>query len=210
MTSPYYYFGARDDLIDLIPSGTNTILEVGCAGGMTGKLLKERGFKEVVGIELVPEIARQGEPYYNKLFIGDVETIDIPFENGHFDCILYGDVLEHLVDPWKTLKKHNALVKNGGAILCSIPNIRHYRILKKLALKGEWEYTDEGILDRTHLRFFTLKSIRTLLEDAGFQLSHVIKRPSGAQWLKILNRLLGNRLIDYLVRRYIVVAVKKE
>jgi SAM-dependent methyltransferase len=209
MTSSYYYLLARGDLIDLIPPGMNRVLEVGCAAGMTGKLLKEKGFKEIVGVELVPEVAKQGEHYYDKLLIGDVEKMEIPFEKGHFDCILYGDVLEHLVDPWKVLEKHNPLLREGGAILASIPNIRHYRIIKKLAFKGEWEYTDEGILDRTHLRFFTLKSIRELLEGAGFELTRVVKEPSGAKWIKALNRLSGNKLIDFLVRRYLLVAAKK-
>jgi 2-polyprenyl-3-methyl-5-hydroxy-6-metoxy-1,4-benzoquinol methylase len=147
---------------------------------MTGKELKERGFEEVVGIELIEEIAKQGEPYYDRMFIGDVEKMELPYEKGHFDCILYPDVLEHLINPWEVLKEHNALVKKGGIIVCSIPNIRHYRVIKRLAFKGEWEYKEDGIMDKTHLRFFTLQSIRKMLIGSGFEVARVVKNPSGS------------------------------
>ncbi|HVN96431.1 MAG TPA: class I SAM-dependent methyltransferase [Syntrophorhabdaceae bacterium] len=208
MDAPYY-FSVRHDLIGLIPKGANRILEVGCAAGMTGKALKEAGFDEVVGIECIEEIARRGEGYYDRLFIGDVEQIELPYAPGHFDCILYPDVLEHLRDPWNTLKKHSAMVRAGGTVICSIPNIRHYRVMKKLAFKGKFEYESDGIMDKTHLRFFTLSSIRELLIDAGFEPLRVIKKPSGAAWLKMVNRVTGGRLIDCLVRQYIVLAQKK-
>jgi len=207
---PFYYFGVRDDLIRAIPPQAKRILEVGCAGGMTGKALREKGFKEVVGIEVNEEVAKSGKRYYDQLIIGDVEKVSLPFEKEYFDCILYGDVLEHLLDPWQALKKHHAFLKKGGTIICSIPNIRHYRIVKKLVFKGKWEYQGDGILDQTHLRFFTLHSIRRMLEEAGFEIRSLVKRPSAAHWIKWLNFLLGNRLIDFLVRQYIVVAVKRE
>jgi len=207
---PFYYFGVRDDLIRAIPPQAKRILEVGCAGGMTGKALREKGFKEVVGIEVNEEVAKSGKRYYDQLIIGDVEKVSLPFEKEYFDCILYGDVLEHLLDPWQALKKHHAFLKKGGTIICSIPNIRHYRIVKKLVFKGKWEYQGDGILDQTHLRFFTLHSIRRMLEEAGFEIRSLVKRPSAAHWIKWLNFLLGNRLIDLLVRQYIVVAVKRE
>jgi len=205
----HYYFSARDDLIRLIPPQARRILEVGCAGGMTGKTLREKGVEEIVGIEINEEVAQSGKCFYNQLIIGDIEKINPPFENEHFDCILYGDILEHLVDPWRVLKEHHRFLKKRGTLICSIPNIRHYRIIKKLILKGRWEYTKDGIMDRSHLRFFTLDSILKMLEEAGFETKDLVKKSSGAQWLKSLNNLLGNRLIDFLVRQYIVVAIKR-
>ena len=208
--NPLYYSRIRDDLIRFIPPDTRRILEVGCAEGETGKALREKGFEEIVGIEVNEEVAKKGSRYYNPLLIGDVEKMRLPFEEGHFDCILYGDVLEHLIDPWKVLREHSTLLRSGGTIVCSIPNIRHYRIVKKLVFKGKWEYEGDGILDRTHLRFFTIHSFRRMLEEAGFEIKSLIKRPSAAYWIKLLNFLWGNRLIDFLVRQYIVVAVKRE
>jgi O-antigen biosynthesis protein len=203
-----YYFNPRHDMIGLIPGNTQRILEVGCAAGATGKELKERGIKEIVGIEVIEDIARSAEPFYDALYIGDVETVTLPYERGHFDCILYGDVLEHLKDPWGLLARHNRILRHNGMVIISVPNIRHYRIVKKLALKGTWEYTDDGIMDRTHLRFFTLGSTRDMIENAGFEIQAIIKKPSGAGWLKGLNTLSGNRLIEFLVRQYIISARK--
>jgi SAM-dependent methyltransferase len=204
-----YYSGSRDDLIPLIPPGAKHILEVGCAAGMTGRRLRELGFREVVGVEILEEVAQKAVPFYERVIVGDVEKTELPYEEGYFDCILYGDVLEHLVDPWKVLRVHNRFLKPGGAIICSIPNVRHYKHMKKLLVRGEWEYCEAGILDRGHLRFFTVKSIEAMVEEGGFEITRMIKRPSGAKWLKWLNRALGNRLIDHLVRQYLFLAVKK-
>jgi len=205
---PNYYSHARLDLIRVIPPGIKKILEVGCGGGMTGKALRERGFERIVGIEINEEVAREGSPFYDRIIIGDVEKIHLPFEKEHFDCILYGDVLEHLVNPWQLLKDHQAFLKKGGTIICSIPNVRNYRILKNLIFRGRWEYTEDGILDRSHLRFFTLDSIRGMLKEAGFEIQSLAKRSSGAHWVKWIHHLLGSRLIAVLVRQYIIVARK--
>ncbi len=204
----HYYFSVRHDMIGLIPPGARRILEVGCGGGATGKELKEKGIEEIAGIEIIDDVARSALPYYDALHIGDVEAMTLPYEAGHFDCILYGDVLEHLKDPWKVLRAHNRLVREGGAIVVSIPNVRHYRIIKKLAFGGQWEYQDDGIMDRTHLRFFTLGTALAMIRDAGFEVTTTLKRPSGAPWLKGLNNLSRNSLIDLLVRQYIIAARK--
>ena len=208
-TEGSYYSGSREDLIPLIPPGAKRILEIGCAAGMTGRRLKELGFHEVVGVEVLAEVAQKAMPFYERVIVGDVEKMRLPYEEGYFDCMLYGDVLEHLIDPWKVLRDHNRLLKPGGVIICSIPNVRHYKNIKKLLIRGEWRYREAGILDKSHLRFFTVKSIEAMAEEGGFEIIRMIKRPSGAKWLKWLNRLLGNRLIDHLVLQYVFVAVKK-
>ncbi len=88
--NPLYYSCVREDLIRFIPSGAKRILEVGCAEGKTGESLRQKGFEEIVGIEVNGEVAKRGSRYYNSLIIGDVERIRLPFGEGHFDCILYG------------------------------------------------------------------------------------------------------------------------
>lgn len=204
-----YYLRARDDLIRLVPLSAKRILEIGCAAGMTGRALRERSLEELVGVELLEEQAEKARPYYTRVLAGDVEQLQLPFEPDHFDCIIYGDVLEHLVDPWALLRKHRDLLRDDGAIVMSVPNIRHYRIVKKLLVHGAWEYTGDGILDKTHLRFFTLKSVRSMLEEAGFEIVTIIKRPHGARWLKAINWLAGNSLSGHLVRQYKILAKKK-
>ena len=205
-----YYSGARNDLIALIPPGTKKVLEIGCAAGMTGRRLKELGFEEVVGVELLEDVARKALPFYDRVIIDDVEKTELPYEEEHFDCILYGDVLEHLVDPWKVLAAHHRFIGTGGVIICSIPNVRHYKNMKRLLIKGEWEYREAGLLDRSHLRFFTIKSIEAMVEGAGFEIATMIKRPSGAKWLKWLNKASGNRFIDHLVHQYVFTATKRK
>jgi SAM-dependent methyltransferase len=203
-----HYYSPRRDLIRHVPHRAKHILDVGCGPGETATALRERGGLDIVGVEVDEEVAARGKDLYDALLVGDVEKMELPFEDGHFDCILYGDVLEHLVDPWSLLKRHRRLLSDDGVIICSIPNIQHYRILKRLAFRGRWEYVESGILDRGHLRFFTWTSIIAMLEEAGFTPLTTVKRPSGASWLKLLNKALGGRLISYLVRQYIVVAGK--
>jgi len=204
-----YYQTMRNDLIGLIPKGSSRILEIGCAAGMTGKTLKQQGYEEVIGVEIHANAAAHAIPHYDKVIVGDVERIVLPYEKGHFDCIIYGDVLEHLIDPWRVLREHNSVLRMGGSIVCSIPNVRYYRVVKRLITRGAWEYKDAGILDRTHLRFFTRASIEEMISDAGFEVAVMIRRPSGARWLRRLNWLFRDALIDHLVRQYVLLAVKK-
>lgn len=198
----------RTDLIDLIPNGAKRILDVGCGAGKTGQVLWEKGFKEVYGMEVNFAAADQARPFYREVHVCDIEKGEIPFPEKYFDCILYGDVLEHLLDPWGVLKKHREILRDDGVIICSIPNIRYYKILKSLVFKGQWEYTDLGILDRTHLRFFTLKTIEDMFYETGFEIQKIIKKKRCRKALKVINRLIFNRLIDFLVMQYRIVGIK--
>jgi O-antigen biosynthesis protein len=209
MVDARYYSHVREDLIRLIPKGTKKVLEVGCGAGMTGKALKERGVEEVVGVELQAEAGKNALEHYDNVIIGDVEQVKLPYENGYFDCALYGDVLEHLIDPWQLLREHNGLIKEKGAIICSIPNIRYFKVTRRLVGRGKWEYEDDGVLDRTHLRFFTWDSIEQMLTDAGFTATEIVRKPSCASWIKWINTISGNLFIDHLVRKYVVLALKE-
>ena len=206
----FAYTIPRTDLVELIPQGARRILDVGCGDGKTGSVLKERGFREIVGVELDTRAAQMAEPFYDRVIVGNVEEEILPFQKGYFDCILYGDILEHLVDPWKVLRNHRELLADGGSIVCSIPNIRYYKILKALLLKGRWKYRKLGILDRTHIRFFTLNTIEDMLMETGFEIKTVVKEGYSGRFIKIVNKLLFNRLIDFLVVQYRISAVKSD
>src|SRR5439155_24206463 len=138
------------------------ILEVGPATGYVTKVLTERG-NRVTGIELDPEMAKIAEEYAERMIVGDVETLDLEeeFEPGSFDIILLGDVLEHLRDPLTTLKRLVALLAGDGAIVASIPNVAHGAVRLAL-LDGIFTYTPSGLLDATHLRFYTRESMHQL------------------------------------------------
>jgi SAM-dependent methyltransferase len=204
----FHGFFPRTDLIELVPEGTRRILDVGCGVGKTGQMLRERGFEEIFAVEVNPHAAQQAKSYYREVIIGDIEKDVLPFSRGFFDCILYGDVLEHLIDPWKVLKNQKEILKDDGVIICSIPNIRYYKILKSLILNGRWEYVDLGILDRTHLRFFTLKTIETMFQETGYEIKKLIRKKRCSKTMKFINRLVFNGLVDFLVLQYRIIGAK--
>jgi glycosyltransferase involved in cell wall biosynthesis/GT2 family glycosyltransferase/predicted O-methyltransferase YrrM len=166
----YYYANARRNLADLVPQTAGRVLDVGCGQGLTGGLLRaERGI-EVVGIEIHSQVAETAQQHLSRVIVGDVETMELPFPDGYFDCLLMGDVLEHLVDPWNALKRLVRVLHRAGTVVASVPNIRNLGIIQKL-LEGTWTYEEWGILDRTHLRFFALKNILALFQQAGLEVT---------------------------------------
>ncbi len=173
-TSDYYNF-PRTDVLELVPADAKRILDVGCAAGVLGKALKERGATEVVGVEVVKEVANEAKKYLDRVIVGDIEHIELDYPEGYFDCIVLADVLEHLYNPWQALAKLKRLLSDAGKVVCSIPNIGHAFVLRNL-LNGTWKYEEAGILDITHLRFFTLESAFALLMSAGFEIDGVIDK----------------------------------
>ena len=124
-----YFEIQRLDVLELIPKESQKILECGCAFGWLGTELKKRQQTVVVGIELNPEAEQYLNFSYDKYYIGDIENIDLSEYNNYFDCIIYADILEHLVDPWKLVKQHSYMLKKGGVIIVSIPNVRNITII---------------------------------------------------------------------------------
>jgi 2-polyprenyl-3-methyl-5-hydroxy-6-metoxy-1,4-benzoquinol methylase len=143
------------------------VLELGCSTGFLSQHLVMNGCK-VTGVEIDTEAAEAARTSCDR-----VENIDINDPNwinrvgGPFDAILFGDVLEHLLDPVTTLRLSRQLLRNGGEVIISLPNIAHWSIRTKLLL-GNFDYQEYGILDVTHLRFFTVKSALALINEAGF------------------------------------------
>ena len=167
-----YYENVRNDLIPLIPNDARCILEVGCASGMTGRELKRRNGAFVAGIELNATAATAAKNVLDDVVHGDIEKIDLPYRDSSFDCILFADVLEHLIDPLSTLIKVRRLLKKGGSVVASIPNVQFHGVIHQL-IEGNWTYEKEGILDETHLRFFTYKEIEKIFSQAGYSIQKV-------------------------------------
>ena len=134
------------------------ILDVGTASGYLGKVLRERGHY-VAGIEKDATAAARARNYYDSLQVADVESFEFPYKH-EFDYILFADVLEHLRDPSAVLRACTPALKESGKIIISVPNVANI-IVRLSLLLGRFDYMDRGILDRTHLRFFTLKSLES-------------------------------------------------
>lgn len=204
-----YFSDIRWDIISLIPTGKNKILEIGCGTGITGKILKEENKAvEVIGIEKIANIAKQAEKNIDKVITADIEILELPFANEYFDYIITADILEHLYNPSAVLDKLKKYIKKDGCIIASIPNIRYWKILRNLIVKGEWTYCSDGILDETHLRFFTKKSITKLFQSAGLSID-TIKPRFKLQPKKrdnLLNSITLGLLEEFWTMQYIIIA----
>ena len=126
----------------------------------------------MAGIESNKNAAQLAKNVLDDVILGDIEEIEIPYNSSSFDCIIFADVLEHLVNPLAALNKVNKVLKEGGTIIMSIPNVQFYGVVHQL-IEGNWTYQTEGILDETHLRFFTLKEIEKLVENAGLYIQRI-------------------------------------
>lgn len=166
-----WYFGfVRRDIAPLLPASCDRVLEVGCGGGATLAWLKDSGrATHIAGIELNAGAATVARTRVDTLYEGDVGEHLAKFEPGSLDLILCLDVLEHLVDPWATLQSLQQLLRPGGQLIASLPNVRHHSVVLPLLLRGRWAYAEAGIMDRTHLRFFSRESALELLRSAGLQ-----------------------------------------
>ncbi len=203
-----YYSHERSDLLRLLPAGVKLekVLDVGCGCGATGQYLKNHlRVKEVIGIEINPEMAQQAKTILDRVIIGDVQQIELPFAQHYFDCIVCADVLEHLYDPWSVLIKLKNHLKDAGCLLLSVPNVQHWSMIARL-LAGKWDYQNEGILDSTHIRFFTKKSLRGLIQRAGLQ----IEKISGVmgKGTHLINFFTLGLLSNFLSFRYFVLTRK--
>lgn len=169
-----------------------TVLDVGCATGKLLEKLRDQKGCHTVGIEMDGALADQARLRCHQLVVGNIETLDLPFQAEVFDVIVFADVLEHLQNPEAVLKRLGTYVKKGGYFAISIPNIAFITVRLNL-LFGRFDYAAYGVMDRGHLRFFTLKTAKKLVTDSGFQIVFVegynqvrdryfLLRPLGRLW----------------------------
>jgi 2-polyprenyl-3-methyl-5-hydroxy-6-metoxy-1,4-benzoquinol methylase len=178
---PYHRFDSAPDsahnlVVSLVPPAAR-VLEFGCATGYMSQVLNERLGCTVTGIELSPAAAERARKHCERVVVGDAEALDLANTLGdtRFDAIVFADVLEHLRAPERLLARVRAFLAEGGAVVASIPNIAHGDVRLAL-LDGEFRYRATGLLDRTHLRFFTRASIDELFEDAGYAIVRWLRR----------------------------------
>ncbi len=174
MGTQEYYNYVRSEIDPLVPDAVGTILEIGCGGGGTMAWLRAtRNVDYAAGVELVPQAGDRARGIFDAVSIGSVDELSLNFPVEQFDVILALDVLEHLPRPDNTLKKLLEKLKPGGLFVASIPNVANFRVSWPLFFRGQWTYTDEGLLDRTHLRFFWRDSAIALFQDAGLAIEQI-------------------------------------
>lgn len=170
-----YYSNSRDDIIEKIQRSRREeirVLEVGCGCGSTLSALRYHyPNAHVYGIELMPEVAIAGK-YMADIIVGNIETMEMPYEEHMFDYIIFGDVLEHLRDPKQVVENMKRFLRPGGKILASIPNVMNIEVVVSL-LKGYFTYRDQGLLDRTHIHMFTLREIGRMFQEAGYVIENI-------------------------------------
>jgi len=169
---PGYYAFVRREIEPLLPARADHVLEVGCGQGGTLAWLRDRGIAaRTTGIELDPTSAAAARTCVDHLIEGDAEAAIDSLPAGSLDLVLCLDVLVHLVDPGRAMARLTRALRPGGNVIISVPNVRHYSVAFPLLWSGRWQYQEAGILDRTHLRFFTRDGAGALLTGAGLELA---------------------------------------
>ena len=171
-----YFRHIRYEVAEHVVSGKHRVLDVGCASGVFGEYLKQQGCaSEVIGIEIDALAAKEASTKLDRVLRANLNLVTVvdvlsDFDKASFDYIICADVLEHLIDPWTVLADLTRFLKPGGRLVVSLPNIQHWSVWMPLILTGRWEYCEAGILDRTHLRFFTRASSQELIRRANLKL----------------------------------------
>jgi 2-polyprenyl-3-methyl-5-hydroxy-6-metoxy-1,4-benzoquinol methylase len=208
-----YFSHARVDIAPLLPAAAPRVMEIGCGTGATLRWLKAKGIcQETAGVELFGAAADAARPHVDQIIVGNAETlIDSGFGlagEPTFDLILCLDVLEHMVDPWAFVQKLEAFLKPGGLLVGSIPNVRHLATSLPLLLAGQWRYRNQGILDRTHLRFFTKESALSLLTTPTLVVEEWLHAIPGKR-ARLLNLLSLGLAKDLLALEYLIASRRR-
>jgi 2-polyprenyl-3-methyl-5-hydroxy-6-metoxy-1,4-benzoquinol methylase len=207
-----YAATVRPEMSRFVPETAKRILDVGCSVGNFGEFLKSERSIEVWGVEVDEQAAEVAAKKLDNVICGGFgDNLNLPVE--HFDCIIFNDVLEHMVDPQVALVYAKQLLRDGGKIVASIPNVRYFDNLWSLLIHKNWEYVDSGILDKTHLRFFTVNSIPYLFRNSGYNIDLIEginpledHNPYHARKFRLLNKLLLKKIEDTRWLQFAVVA----
>ncbi len=166
-----YYGTPRAEVVQFLGEPMpQRVLEIGCGTGATLAALKKMGSRYLCGVEINDAAAEQARArgVIDEVLVGDADSHLRRFEDGSFDLVVASHVLEHLNDPWATAREIHRVLAPQGRLIGAIPNVRHMSVVMPLLFSGSWHYSQSGILDRTHVRFFTREGIRSMLEQAGF------------------------------------------
>jgi 2-polyprenyl-3-methyl-5-hydroxy-6-metoxy-1,4-benzoquinol methylase len=204
-----YYTAERPELLAFLrPHGPfRTALDIGCAAGLLGAgLLRDGLVGACDGVEMNVEAARQAQTGLRRVWMGSLDSVAEQVPWPEYDLVILADVLEHLVDPWAALRLIAARTPPRCRLLLSVPNVRHYKVSLPLLFRGEFRYADAGIMDRTHLHFFTRGSLEEILRDCGWKVLAVGSHMKGRyrRWY------MPTRLLEpFVAVQYMLLAEKQ-
>lgn len=170
--APDYFINRRPEMLKFIPKEAKLILEIGCGEANFSEQLVGLK-KETWGVEPDLKSANIAKTKLFKVLVGTLDEVLDQLPEGYFDVIVLNDVLEHLLEPWDDLKSLKSKLNDQGVLVSSIPNVRYAKNLFKMIFKKDWKYTEDLILDRTHYRFFTKKSIKRMFQESGYQVQKI-------------------------------------
>lgn len=213
----------NNDLLRMMPAQSKNILEIGCSSGALA-----REFKKINpachywGMDIEPSYIELAKRYCDTASVGNIEEMPITFyeEQRDKDCWVFADTLEHLRDPWRILREIRKVIPEHGVVVASIPNVQHWSVFAKLSM-GDFRYADNGIFDRTHLRWFTRQTINEMFQECGFSITQgeprVFDEPQRAQFLPHIGemaKLCGydpqEAMIDACAFQFVLNAVPAE
>ncbi len=210
-----YFTLARQEIVPFLPPNCRRLLDVGCGAGVFGEMVRRNRKIEVWGVEPISSVAAEASAKLDQVIVGTFgPQTELPERT--FDCIVFNDVLEHMVAPEKALRYASTLLTHDGLIVASIPNIRYLPILWPLMVRGRWKYEDCGVLDKTHVRFFTRSSIIAMFQSEGYTVGSIsginpragIPQSSKRLWraYEFVNALSFQRFDDLRFQQFAVVA----
>ena len=189
-------------------SPPRNILDVGCGEGLFGEEIKNRFSSIVWGVEPDYQAARRAMLKMDNVFSSTWDCAKKDLPDRHFDAIFFNDVLEHMVDPEQCLREAKSKLADSGIVYASIPNVIFIENIAKIVWRRDWKYECAGILDRTHLRFYTRKSIERLFESTGFTCEKIIPLNTLSSWKwRFIKMIALGRVDDFLSVQYGVAAV---
>ena len=205
------YIGERPDVVAAVPKNARYILDVGCSNGTVGASLRRQDNQRVViGIENDELLATEAATKLTEVVKGDLNAFEYGnhFSENSFDCIIFADILEHLADPWTSLKKAVSLLQPEGSVVISVPNVRHLTAIYAIFFHGSFPRRHRGLFDATHLRWFTFSDVKALCQNSGLRIVDVngnlrLFDLPGGEVNRRVERLLGRFSSSFLVREFL-------
>jgi SAM-dependent methyltransferase len=204
-----YFVGARADFVARLPTNPAArVLEIGCGSGETGALALGAGKAgHYTGIELFEAAAHKARARLSDVIVGNAESLPLDFPKASFDGLILSEVLEHLIEPGRLLARLAPALKPGAMVLASSPNVSHWRVVREV-IAGRFDLADQGVFDRTHMRWFTPSTYRALFEAAGYDVVATWPLTPFAARTRLLSRVTGGRL-DHLFMAQICLEARR-